>query len=157
MSVGFKHLIRCRCVLPQFRSQQDPPFHHFVVFSVMDDSEAVQPKIVQCNNCGILHKVTDLCRSEFILDKESSTTLVTLADVKSTLSAGLVGALEVADVDLATWEAVKFVVDNKRWGEHVVLSVESTSGTRQGKYVRILSESLFKIEVFSREEFATLE
>jgi hypothetical protein len=115
------------------------------------------PKIVQCNNCGIIHRVVDACRSEIVLNKESSSSLVTIDDIKLSLSEGIVGALEAADADLATWEAVKFVIDNKKWGDYVVLTAESTEGTRQGKYIRILSDRLYKVEVFSREELVSLE
>ena len=67
---GFKHLIQCHCILPQYRKLDNPIFHKFVVFSKFGDDEDVIPKIVKCNNCDVAHKVTDFCKSEIMLDGE---------------------------------------------------------------------------------------
>ena len=61
---GFKHLVQCHCILPQYRKMKDPVFHKFVVFSTIDKKDNVEPKNVQCNNCGVIHKVFDICKSE---------------------------------------------------------------------------------------------
>lgn len=88
--------------------------------------------------------------------KEGSPALPTIDDIKSSLPPTLVALLETHDADLATWESAKFIVDNKRWGEHVVLTADLVDDLRQGKYVRILGENLHKVEVFSRTEFITV-
>ena len=108
MARGFKHLIRCRCTLPQFKNMASPPQHMFVVFSVINDDDSVEPKFAQCNNCGIVHKVIDICKSEFT-SKETMTSLMSIDDVKVGLNPKLVSVLERYDVDLPTWEAVKSV------------------------------------------------
>ena len=151
MPSGLKHLITCRCILPQFKRAKDPPLHQFVVFSDIDDANNVRVKFVQCNNCGIVHKVTDICRSE-IVSRESMKSLVTIDDVKIGMSSQLVELLELNNADLATWESVRFIIDNKMWGMFVVLSTDEESGLRQGKYVRLLGENLYKVETFTREE-----
>ena len=60
---GVRHLIECHCTLPQYRNANPPVYHKFVVFSVLDE-DAIQKKLVQCNNCGIIHKVVDLCKKK---------------------------------------------------------------------------------------------
>ena len=77
---GIKHNVQCHCVLPQFRRRTDPPFHEFVVFSILDTSDVVEPKTVQCNNCGIVHRVIDICRSEIVSGREDCS-FVTKADL----------------------------------------------------------------------------
>lgn len=151
MPTGQKHLIKCRCVMPQYKRVPEPPAHRFVVFSVIDDANKVIPKFAQCNNCGIIHKVTELGRSELI-GRESMTSLLTIDDIKASLPLSLVPIMEVADADLATWEAARFIYDNKRWGDFVALTSEVESGTRQGKYVRIIGENMFKVETYVCEE-----
>jgi hypothetical protein len=151
MATGLKHLVTCRCVLPQYKRSASPPQHQFVVFSVIDDDNAVKAKFAQCNNCGIIHKVTDVCRSE-IVSRESMGSLPTIDELKVGMPAQLVGALELADVDLATWEQARYVWENKQWGNFVILTTDEEDGLRQGKYVQILGESMFKIDTFSREE-----
>ena len=151
-SPGVKHLIRCRCILSQFRNVKDPPLHEFAVFSVIDADDKVIPKYAQCNNCGIIHRVVDICKSEIIHNKESSPAIVSIDDIKNSLPPALAIVLRDADADIATWEAAQFVVENKRWGEIVVLSTDVTGDFKAGKYVRILGEQLYKVETFERRE-----
>ncbi len=151
---GQRHLIKCRCVLPQYKGVTNPPVHQFIVFSVINDSDVVKPKYAQCNNCGIIHKVTDICVSEILSGKEAMSSVVKIEDIKLSLPSNLSDILERNNVDIATWEAAQFILENKEWGNFVILAQEEESGTRQGKYVRIMSETFFKVESFSREEVA---
>lgn len=151
---GQRHLIKCRCVLPQYKGVTNPPVHQFVVFSIITDTDSVKQKFAQCNNCGIVHKVTDICVSEILAGKEAMASVVKIEDVKLSLPSNLSDILERNNVDLATWEAAQFILENKEWGNFVILAQEEESGTRQGKYVRIMSETFFKVESFSREEVA---
>ena len=81
MARGVKHNIQCLCVLPQYRKTKDPPYHEFVVFSVIDDSDTVEEKYAQCNNCGAIHKIIDLCRSEIATDR-AELVILTKEDIK---------------------------------------------------------------------------
>jgi len=154
MPSGIKHLIRCRCIMPQFKNLHEPPVHQFIVFSVLGDDDKLEVKFTQCNNCGIIHKVTDVCRSEILQSRESMGSLMTLDDIKLGLPASLITILDANGADLSTWEAAKFIYENKQWGNFTVLGTDSDAGTRQGKYLQILGENLFKVNTFSREEYA---
>ena len=153
MPHGTKHLIRCRCVLPQFKRLHEPPPHMFTVFSIINDDDTVNVSYAQCNNCGVIHKIVDICRSEIMSGKEDMPTLMTVDDYKASLPEKLVDILSKNNADLASWEAANFIYENKRWGEFVVMTIESDNGTQQGKYVQILGDSLFKVNVFTRNEF----
>ena len=72
---GINHLIECQCILPQYKKRNNPPFHRFVVFSIVDDSDDVVEKFSQCNNCGIVHRVYDICKSEIASGHESLNSL----------------------------------------------------------------------------------
>lgn len=150
MNRGQKHLIKCRCVLPQFKKLENPPPHQFIVFSVVKDDGDVVVKYSQCNNCGIIHRVIDICKSEILPSKENMGSLIKIEDIKSSLHSNFVNVLEANSADLATWEAVQFILENKKWGEFVVLTTETEGEEIHGKYIRILGESLCKIETFSR-------
>lgn len=149
---GQKHLVKCRCILPQFMKRESPPNHYFTVFSIIDEDLNVVPKYAQCNNCGIMHKVFDLCRSEIVMGRESMPSLVSIDELKQSLPETLVTILELNNADLPTWEMACFIVENKKWGDIVVLSSDSDGDLRQGKYVRVISEKLAKVESFVREE-----
>ena len=146
-----KHLITCRCVLPQFKRMQDPPQHQFIVFSVIEDDGAVRTRFAQCNHCNIIHKIVEVNRSE-VVSREAMGSITTIDDVKLGLPPQLQILLEANDADLPTYEAAQFILENKQWGNFVVLNTDTEDGLRQGKYVRILGENLFKVETFTRDE-----
>lgn len=152
MANGLKHLITCRCILPQFKRMPDPPLHQFTVFSVINDDDTVAPKFVQCNNCGVVHKVIDVCRSEIVYGREAMESIVKIDDIKLSLPPNLAAVLEANDVDLPSWEAAQFALENEQWGSFIVLKTDEESGVRVGKYVRILSKTMFKVESFTLDE-----
>jgi len=128
-----------------------PPAHQFVVFSIIGDDDKVQVKFAQCNNCGILHKVTDICKSD-IMARDVMTSLVTIDDIKPSIPEGLRVLLENNHADLATWEAVQYLFTSQTWGGFVVISSDTEDGIKQGKYVRVMGENLFRVEGFTRNE-----
>jgi hypothetical protein len=151
MPSGLKHLVTCRCVIQQLKRMTNPPQHQFVVFSIIDDDATVRPKFVQCNNCDIVHKVTEVNRSE-IVTRESMGSLATVDDIKAGMPPQLANLLEANDADVATWEHAQFIIENEEWGSFVVLKTDAEEGLRQGKYVRIMGPTMFKVETFARAE-----
>jgi hypothetical protein len=150
MTTGQKHLIKCRCVLPHLKSKSNSTPHHFIVFSVINDDETVQQKYAQCNNCGVIHKIIDICRSEIMTGKEHMNSLMKVEDIKASMNPNFCNILEINNADLPTWEAVQFIIENKKWGEFVIMSTDNEGDEVYGKYIRILGESLCKIETFTR-------
>jgi hypothetical protein len=84
--------------------------------------------------------------------KEAMSSIVNIEDIKASLPPNLSNILERNNVNLASWEQSQFVLENKAWGSIVPLAQEDDAGTKQGKYVRIMSETFFKIENFTRED-----
>lgn len=148
---GIKHLIECNCVLPQMRGKNPPLFHSFVVFSVIDDEGIVQEKFAQCNNCGIVHRVYDVCKSE-LTNKESHASLPTISDISLSLPSELNSVLSTYKCDISIWEHVQFIYLLERWGESVVVSKEIDNGTVNGKRLLIEGHSKFRIEPISYTE-----
>jgi hypothetical protein len=146
---GIKHLIDCRCILPQLKTKGI--LHKFVVFSIIDDSGEVQAKIAQCNNCGVLHKVIDICKSNILFGKENASALTSISEIKLSLSNDLCNILEKNNVDLPTWENAKFIIENKKWGQFVVLTTTTEDNLKLIKYLIILGENLFKVETATKE------
>lgn len=152
---GVKHLVRCVCVLPQLSKLKDPPSHEFTVFSVYDDaSNDFEPTFVQCDNCGVVHKVIDVCTSTIMRGREEMSSVVTIEDVRGSVPENLAALLEQNKADLPTWQQVAWIVEDKRWGASVVLTSEYIDGTRQGKALTILGETLFKVTNFTNETVA---
>jgi hypothetical protein len=139
---GLKHLIQCHCVLPQYRNTNPPIFHKFVVFSIVED-DVVKEKIVQCNNCGILHRVVDHCKSEIIHGKESSSAVRTVEDVEINIPEKLAAYLKSQNVDIATWEQVEWILDNPQEVEIVIRRDEQGDRTNL-KILNIKQDKSFR-------------
>lgn len=131
-----KHLVKCRCILPQFKSSEKPIFHKFVVASIVEN-DAVVEKIVQCNNCGVLHRVSDLCVSEIVEMSDSSSVCASIDDAKLLLPTQIVSVLESIDAPLFVWEEAKFVVDEKKFDHEVEISSETIGQRRTRKLMKI--------------------
>lgn len=150
---GVKHLVRCKCILPHLRGSKEPVFHSFVVFSVIDENDKVIEKNAQCNNCGVIHRVHNLCESE-ILGKESSLSVITEKDISLLIPSELVSILGSYNCDIATWEMAHFLYSNERWGSTLSLVKEEKQGNVEGKRLVLASAKKFKVEPYSYTEMA---
>ena len=146
---GIKHIIDCHCVLAQYRNTKNPIYHKFIVFSIIDDSNTVVPKFVQCNNCDTVHKVFDICKSEIISGKDELGTGIQKDDIKRILPEDVRDVLESYSADLATYEYAAFILEQKKWGSFVVLTREIINDDVSGKMLVFESPVKFKIETFT--------
>lgn len=146
---GYKHLIECHCVLPQYRKMENPIFHKFVAFSVLDDDGNVLPKTVQCNNCGAIHKVVDICVSEIVPGKDEAKSVLTKSDVSRSLPEQLATLLEEYQLEVADYECAKFIIENEKWGSTITLSKEvEESGGYAGKSLNFVGPNKYRIDPF---------
>lgn len=149
-TVGHIHLIACRCVLPHLKSSKEPPPHRFRVFTrLVDDVPVV--KYAQCNNCGLVHRVTDLGRSE-ITGKDEGRSVKTISDIKPLLPEKLVSILESNDADLASYELCEHVLNHQEWGRFVVLSSEPDGSITHVKILEIMGPNFFRVETEERQD-----
>jgi len=147
---GIKHLVDCSCILPQFTNQENPTFHKIVVFSVLNEEDNVIEKFIQCVNCGVIHRVFDLCKSEILFGKEKLDSVMSIDDIKLSFPEKLSNVLQTYNVDLPTWEEVQFVMENNIFPSNIVLSSETSAEYQHGKVLKIIDANLFKIEPFNR-------
>ena len=154
---GIKHLIECHCMLPQYKHRPEPVFHKFVTFSVIDNSDTVVPSYCQCNNCGIIHKIIDICKSEIITGKEDLKSLTTIDEIRLSLKEDLCNVLEMYNADLATWQQVEFIISNHLWNNQVILTADALENETQGKLLTFNKEGKAKIETFIRSDVVNKE
>lgn len=147
---GIRHLIECHCVLPQYRNRNPPVFHKFVVFSIVSDDQ-VQKKLAQCNNCGILHRIVDICKSEIVHGLEEGSSLRTIEDLKVSLPQRLSDFLVTQKLDISAWELVEFLIDNK-FERDVVLSKTESGDITQLKILQINADGSFKVRNETRQD-----
>jgi hypothetical protein len=125
MSDHIKHLIECQCVLNIFKNKTRPVFHKFKVFSQIDENDSIKEKYVICNNCDIVHRVFEVCKSEIKWGSENLKSLVTTKDdIKFNLESrnfeNIVIELEKNNIDLCEWEYIEYLLDNKKEGQIVL-------------------------------------
>ena len=149
---GAKHLIQCHCVLPQYRGANPTVFHKFVVFSVIDDQDAVSEKVVKCPNCDALHRVTEIGKSEIVHGKDGSSSAMDIEDIKSQLPTGLASILDRHKVDEATYEQALFHVNTYNSDEPIVLARERFDDKVSIKALWLRPDRSFRIETIVRQE-----
>jgi len=146
---GIRHLIECHCVLPQYRNSNPPVFHKFIVFSAINDDQ-VQKKLAQCNNCGILHRIVDICKSEIVHGLEEGSSLRSIEDLKVSFPQRLSDFLVTQKLDISTWEFIEFLIDNKLEKDVVINKTEAGDIT-QLKILQINADGTFKIRNETRQ------
>ena len=146
-----KHLVQCNCILKQYENVEPPLFHKFIVFSVINEDGSIKPCYAKCNNCGGLHKVTEVGVSEK-LKKETTALLPDIEEIKSNLPEKLVSLLEKYKLDLPVWQEIKSLLENEKWERPVILSREQEGNDYYGKYLVFYGKTLWKIDGYSTEE-----
>ena len=145
---GIKHIIECHCVMPQYRKSPKPKYHGFVVFSLIDDGDTIIPKHAKCNNCGVIHNVIDLCKSEIMMAQEVGA-VMEVSDCKLMLPPGIIQVLETYNCEVPDWEHTLYVLQNEKWGEFIVVNREETeSGDMSGKILKINGPGQYRLEPF---------
>lgn len=130
---------------------KDPVFHKFPVFSVVDESDTVMTKYSNCNNCGAVHKVYDICKSEIVVGRDEIRNVVTVEDFKLSLPSQLFELLIQYEKDVCDFEYSQFIIDEKKWNTSLVLSREEVEDSIQGKCLRFLGEEKFRIESYTHK------
>ena len=145
---GIKHLVECHCVLPQYRKQQNPPYHQFIVFSILDESDTVIPKHAACNNCGVIHNVIDVCKSEIQLGQEVGA-VMGIEDCGLMLPSGIKQILETYGCEVPDWEHALFILQNEKWNDFIIVNREETDrGDLTGKILRFNGPGNYRLEPF---------
>ena len=150
---GIKHIVECHCILPQYMNSTDPVYHKFVVFSLIDNGDTVIPKYTQCNNCGVIHKVFDFCKSEIMAGKDESRAVITKEDIANFLPSDVAELFESYSVDLPAYEEAKFILENENWESSVILSRETMEEEVIGKRLVFVSKNRFKVEDFVQKVY----
>lgn len=142
---GVKHLIQCHCVLPQFRKRSETIFHKIEVFSIIEEDDVIE-KFIVCDNCGVVHRVFDLCRSEIQTQHETINSVRTIPEIKMSLDDSISDLLEKNNCHVSTWENIEFILDNNIVGLPVVINRERIKGKTNIKFIELKENGKFKIK-----------
>jgi hypothetical protein len=110
------------------------------------------PKYADCNNCGAVHKVYDICKSTLVIGQEDIRSKMSKSDFKFSLSSDVFEVLQQYNRELPDFEYAQFITDNEKWGSTIVLSREELDGTVQGKTLRFVEKNKLRIESYLHRE-----
>lgn len=145
---GYKHIVECHCILPQFRNRNNAPWHKFIVFSIIDEGDTVIPKHAKCNNCGVVHNVFDIGRSEVLQGQETGA-VMEIEDVKTMIPDSVSRMLVTYNCDVATWENTLFVLQNNKFPSSIVLERKEEGGIISGKILDMKGYNMYSIRPYS--------
>lgn len=127
-------------------------FHKFVVFSVINDEDAVVEKVTKCPNCDALHSVSEIGKSEIAYGRDGSSSAIDIEDIKSQLPTGIASILDRHKVDEATYEQALFYVNTYNSDDPIVLAKERIENKVSVKAMWIRPDRSLKIETIVRQE-----
>lgn len=143
---GQRHLIECHCVLPLYKHKQNPVYHKFAVYSLINDKTGkVIPKYVNCNNCGVTHFVDEFCKSQIKLGKEDIKSIRSIKDIAMSIPDKVLKILEEYNSTVDIYEEVEHVIDNLEFPRNIVIKREIIEDNYHLKILQILSGIKFKI------------
>ena len=145
---GIKHTIECTCILPQYKYKSPTVFHQFIVFSIIKESDELIEDYAQCNNCGIIHKIIDVCKSKILTGQEKVSSAISIEDIKLMIPTDLSAVLDNYSCDLPNWQHAHFIYSNKKWGDKIILTRELLEEEARGKILLFESANKFKIQPF---------
>lgn len=145
---SIKHTIQCHCILPQYRNREDPVFHKFIAFSVLDDSDTVVSKYVNCNNCSAVHRIYDVCKSEIVVGKEDMRSVVSIDDISLMIPKDIVSVLEAYDCEIHCYEHTLHILQYRLFEEYVILAKDVMENEVVGKKLTFNKMGAASIESF---------
>jgi hypothetical protein len=84
--------------------------------------------------------------------KEAMNSIISINDIKTSINPNLSAILERNNCDLPAWEHARYITENKRWGDIVVLTSDNEGDDKVIKYVKIVGENLFKVDLYTRKD-----
>ena len=143
---GNKHLVECHCVLPIYKDNKPIIYHKFAVYSKLDENGRVIPKYANCNNCGILHSVYELCKSNIKVGKEDIASVTTIDEIALSFPGKLNKILEKYTCTINIYEEIDHVLEDKIFPTEIILSREIIEDEHHVKIIEISGNERFKIK-----------
>jgi len=144
---GIKHLVECHCYLAIYKNNKKIINHRFPVYSKIDEFGNIIPKIVKCNNCEAFHHVIDVNKTELKAGKDQSTIVLNKQEIATMLPDRIRNILDETDSDISNYEHALDIIEERRWGEPIVIKREIIGEIEQVKIIEILGKENIKIFV----------
>lgn len=145
MKLGIKHLVECHCTLPLYKGMQDIIYHKILVYSKFNSNEKIVEKIVNCENCGLIHKVFDICRSNIVKDgNEENNSSVTIEELELEIPDKLINILRNNNCTIPIYEEIIDALDHNVNDHNIIIKRDLIEGIYHVKILNIKKQK-FKI------------
>lgn len=150
MKSFIKHLVECHCTLSIFKNKTSPIYHKIPVLSFLDEKDQVLEKYISCNNCGIIHRVHEISKSEIKWGQEDVKSLInSIDDIKFNLEnqgyEKLVNLLEQSNLEICDWELIEFLLEEEKEG-NIILEKNESDNNIVLRILEIKSNGKFKLK-----------
>lgn len=139
------HTVECQCILPIYSKVERPVYHSFVVFSTIE-AESLEEKYVECNNCGVIHQITNINKSNIISDTTKYKSLVVnKEDLSYSLPSKYLDFLTKKKVEeVYIWEKINFLLENNL-SELVLFNRSQIDNYIVCEFIEVIDKDNFKI------------
>ena len=139
------HTVECQCVLPIYNKIEKPVYHQFVVFNKLND-DSMEEKYVECNNCGIIHQIVGLNKSNIISDTTNYKSLVVnKEDLSYNLPTKYLEFLTKKNIEeIYIWEKIYFLLENNI-NESVLYNKTKIENFVICEFIDVIDKNNFKL------------
>lgn len=139
------HTLECQCILPIYNKVEKPVYHSFVVFSTFVD-DSLEEKYVECNNCGVVHQVLNVNKSNIISDVTKYKSLVvSKEDLSYNLPSKYLDFLTKKNIEeVYIWEKINFLLENDI-SEKVLFNRSQIDNYTVCEFIEVIDKDKFKI------------
>jgi hypothetical protein len=100
----------------------------------------------------VVHKIYDLCKSEIVQGRDELRSVTKLEEISLSLPQDLRDVLKSYECDITVWEHLRFILEERRWGDRVVLTRENINGEVVGKVMTVSAGDRFSLEDYISRE-----
>jgi len=143
--LGYRHLIECHCVLQVYKDKNPPVYHKFTAYNKVNNRGDIIPKYANCNNCGVTHFITEICKSEIKTGKEDLSSVRSIDDLKISLPEKLSKILDDHQCDITLYENAEDVIENQCYPYEMIVKREIIDDEHHVKILNIENENRFRI------------
>ena len=116
------------------------------MYSKFDKDGNILQKLVKCNNCESLYNVYDICKADLKPGKDQTEITVSFEDMQLMMPEKLCAILLKYRCDKADWEHALDIIEEERWGEHIIIKRDIIDEEQHVKILFINKNNMYKID-----------
>lgn len=146
MAQILKHTLQCKCFAASEMDKETPQFYEFIAISEVDENGDVVPRTIPCDNCGRLHEVYEICKSNVIDGTDSPIGILSMEEIEMSIPEKLQKLLKDNKCPKHTWEEASLILEKELWGSSIILNRDIQNNKVFCKTLKILGVTFYRID-----------